>query len=62
MKLSAYDREEFHLSGDGGYETVGEEVGNTPRLEKEEDDLFVDIDNTPGAKSNQRIGLEGSVW
>ena len=33
----------LHLSGGGGYETVDEEVGDTPRLEEEGDDLFVDI-------------------
>ena len=51
----------FHLSWGGGYETVDEEVGVTPRFE-EEDDSFVDINDTPGTKSNQRVGLEGLVW
>ena len=53
---------EFHLSWGSGYETVDEEVGDTSRFEEEEDDSFVDIDDTPRTKSNQRVGLEGLVW
>ena len=50
------------MSWGSGYETVDEEVGDTPRFEEEEDGSFVDIDDTPRTKSNQRVGLEGLVW
>ena len=50
------------MSGGGGYETLDEGVGDTSRLEEEEDDPFVDIDDTLGTKSNQMVGLEGLVW
>ena len=54
---------EFHLSGGGGYETADEKVvGDTRRFDQEKDDSFVDIDDTQGTKSNQRVGLEGLVW
>ena len=54
--------EEFDLSWGGGYETVDEEVGNPPRFEEEEENnSFVNIDDTLGAKSNQRVGLERLV-
>ena len=54
--------EEFDLSWGGGYETVDEEVGNAPRFEEEEENnSFVNIDDTLGAKSNQRVGLERLV-
>ena len=53
---------EFHLSGGGGYETVDEEMGDTPRLEEEEDNPLAETDDNPGTESNQRVGLEGLVW
>ena len=41
---------------------MDEEVGDAPTFEEEEGDSFVDIDDTPGTKSNQRVGLEGLLW
>ena len=32
------------------------------RLEGEDHDSFVDIDDTRGTKNNQMVGLEGLVW
>ena len=37
-------------------------VGDTRGFDQEKDDSFVDIDDTQGTKSNQRVGLEGLVW
>ena len=51
---------EFRPSGGGGFETVDEEVGDTSRLG--ENDSFLDINDTPGTRSNQGVGSEGLVW
>ena len=51
--------EEFYLSESDGYETVDAEVGDTSGLE-EEDDSFVDIDDMPGRRSDQKGGIRGT--
>ena len=48
------------MSGSDGYETVDEEAGDTPGLEEEEEDSFVDIDGTPGTRCDQEGGIRGT--
>ena len=54
--------EEFRLSGGDGYETVDEEVGDTSGLKEEEEDSFIDIDDTRTQGVIRRAGLEGLLW
>ena len=39
---------------------MDEEAGDTPGLEEEEEDLFVDIDGTPGIRCDQEGGIRGT--
>ena len=48
------------MSGSDGYETLDEEAGNTPGLEEEEEDSFVNIGGTPGIRCNQEGGIGGT--
>ena len=41
---------------------MDEEIGDTSRLEKAEEDSFVDIDNTPGIRSGYEGEVRGLVW
>ena len=48
------------MSTGDGYETMDAEVGSAWRLEKEEEDSFVDIDDIPGTRSDQEGGVRGT--
>ena len=47
------------MSGSDGYETV-DEAGDTPGLEEEEENSFVDIGGTSGTRCDQEGGIRGT--